>query len=66
MKGDTSKMKKTRSIWLSMLLVMIFTASLCTSVYANVDMTLALEKVGEIQEAKLDYIFSLIQSGGGT
>ncbi|MDO5475958.1 MAG: hypothetical protein Q4F43_02465 [Eubacteriales bacterium] len=48
-------MKKTRSIWISMLLVMIFTASLCTSVYANVDMTLALEKVGEIQEAKLDY-----------
>ena len=48
-------MKKPLHIWISMFLTMLFVASLCTSVYADVDMTLALEKVGEIQEAKLDY-----------
>ena len=48
-------MKKFLHIWISMFLTMLFVASLCTSVYADVDMTLTLEKVGEIQEAKLDY-----------
>ena len=55
MKGDSNKMKKFLRIWISMFLTMLFVASLCTSVYADVDMTLALKKVGEIQEAKLDY-----------
>ena len=48
-------MKKPLHIWISIFLTMLFVASLCTSVYADVDMTLTLEKVGEIQEAKLDY-----------
>ena len=49
------RLKKTRYVWFSMFLIILFVASLCTSVYADVDMTLTLEKVGEIQEAKLDY-----------
>lgn len=55
MKGDSIKMKKTRFIWISVLLTMIFAATLCTPVYADFKMTLKLEKVGEIQETKLDY-----------
>ena len=58
MKGDSNKMKKmkkSRSVWISMFLILLFASSLCTSVYADADISLALKKVGEIQEAKLDY-----------
>ena len=48
-------MKKSRSVWISMFLILLFASSLCTSVYADADISLALKKVGEIQEAELDY-----------
>ena len=48
-------MKKTRFIWLSALLIIAFSTAFCTFVYADTDMSLALEKVGEIPEENLDY-----------
>ena len=48
-------MKKTRWIWISALLIMALSAALCTFVSADVDLTLTLEKVGEIPEETLDY-----------